>query len=617
MATPLRCPHCGREFELDSAVRDQVRAELEPEMQARVTASLAAATQQLATRQAEVGELQSRIREASQRELEMLGQLRAARQLGENAELEYERRLTEAARRIREQERKQAEDLAHREAQALLDQKEQELARARGAVAEALGREASILRREREIGEREQQVSLDLERRLADEVVRIRDREAQAASERFSREAAEKVRVAEEQVSAARQRLGEAAAREADVLRRERGIEEREQALAVTLERRLSEEQRNIRSEQERIFEERLAAERDSRQLAEEEQRQRVDGLQRTIDELQRRLRQGSQQAQGEAQEVVLAILLGDAFPDDTIADVPHGAAGADLLHYVRSADGQQRGSLVWESKRTKAWSDGWLAKVRDDQRAAGASGAIIVSQALPPDVKHFGLRDGVWVCAWPYAVPLGVALRAGVLEVSFARRASENRGEKVQLLYDYLIGSEFRNRVGGFVEAFREMQDDLEREKRAILTTWRRRERQMERALTNVTAFYGDLQGIAGNQLKDLPLLALAPAEEPSGDSYVDLTSGHELEASSPGVDGELVRLLLSLLPENGDSVASLELSELFKDHVFVARGERPSESDYERCKDALVAAGLAAKGKGRGPSLRRVSVESKTGPR
>jgi hypothetical protein len=88
-----------------------------------------------------------------------------------------------------------------------------------------------------------------------------------------------------------------------------------------------------------------------------------------------------------------------------------------------------------------------------------------------------------------------------------------------MQMLFDYLTGTEFRNRFGGFVEAFKEMQDDLEKERRAMQTAWKRREKVLRRARDNITAFYGDLQGIAGRQLQDLPTLALEPAPAATAD--------------------------------------------------------------------------------------------------
>jgi hypothetical protein len=392
-------------------------------------------------------------------------------------------------------------------------------------------KEIAILQQQRALTERERELSLDVERRVAVEARRISDRECKVMQERCGREADERMRQKEEELVEARTKMDAAAAREAAFLRQRRELEERERQLAVDLERRLSEGTKTIREEEakraEKRAEQQVAFDHEQQQLREAEHRQTIEGLQKNLLELQRRVRQGSQQAQGEAQEAVLRDVLLAAFDSDGIEDVAKGAQGADLLQRVRTDDGRDCGTIAWESKRTKAWSEGWLPKLRDDQRASGAACAVLVSQELPKDVKHFGLKDGVWVCAWPYAPALGAALRAGLIDVALAKRVAEGRGEKMQMLYEYLTGAEFRNRVGGFVEAFKEMQDDLEREKRAMQTLWKRRERQMQRARDNITAFYGDLQGIAGRQLQDLPSLTLEP-----GRSLPELTG-------DPGSEG------------------------------------------------------------------------------
>jgi len=333
-----------------------------------------------------------------------------------------------------------------------------------------------------------------LEREIAD---------ATAAAEQRGQRAAEELR-------SVRAKLADAASREAALLRSQRGYEERLQLIDLELEKRLAAELARIREQDGRLATERADREREAARHREEEHRLTIDGMQRHIDELQRKILQGSQQAQGEVQEVMLRDLLAQSFTADEIADVPKGMLGADLLQRVRAPDGLDCGVIVWESKRTRNWSHDWLAKLREDQRAAGASVAVLVTQALPQNVKHFVAIDGVWVCAWPYATALAAVLRTGLFEVALARRSAEGRGEKMQMLFEYLTGPEFRNRVEGLVEALAEMQDDLEREKRAMLAIWKRRDRQMDRARNNLSALYGDLRGISGRQLSDLPLLSL-----------------------------------------------------------------------------------------------------------
>jgi hypothetical protein len=433
-------------------------------------------------------------------------------------------------------------------ARARLQSRDEEIALSRIQLAEARAREASLLKEQRELTEQKLEMGVEVERRVAEEARRIRDREGKVIQERCAREAEDRLRAKDEELAEARVKIDIAVSKEADWLRQRREIEERERRVALDVERRITEESRRIREEETKIAQERVSLEQEQQLLRETEHRQTIFDLERSVAELQRRIHQGSQQTQGEVQEVVLRELLATTFQADEIEDVARGVHGADVLHRVRSTDGRECGTILWESKRTKSWSDGWLPKLRDDQRAAGAACAVLVTQELPKDVRHFGLRDGVWVSAWTYAVGLATVLRAGLVDVSLAKRTSEGRGDKKQVLYEYLTGAEFGNRVGGLVEAFTEMYEDLEREKRAMLALWKRREKQMQRARDNIAAFYGDMQGIVGHTLEDLPALALEhQAREPRLPAATDRESGehgpYERSLRDDGDRGGLLR--------------------------------------------------------------------------
>jgi hypothetical protein len=486
-------------------------------------------------------------------------------------------------------------------ADARIREKEVELTEARTRLAVAENREVDLLRQQRELTEKEQRLDLDFERRVSAATARIRDQEAKAAQERFSREADDRVRVKDEELAEAQAKLTAAASREADLLKKQRELGDRERELAVETERRVAEEVAKVREQETKLADQRTELQQGQQRLRDEEHRQTIDGLQKNITDLQRRVQQGSQQAQGEAQEVVLGDLLAAAFPTDSIEDVPKGVNGADLVQNVRGPDGRDAGSIVWESKRTRVWQDGWLPKLRDDQREAGAACAILVTQALPPDVRHFGLKDGVWVCAPSHAVPLGAAMRGSLIEVAAAKRAAEGSGQKMQVLYDYMTGTEFRNRVEGLVEAFVEMQEELISERRTTLTRWKRREKLIDRALDNITALCGDLQGIAGRQLGDLLPSALDPVRV--------LPEPNDEEEGAEGPDDARLRhLLLDLLPDDGSGVGNGSLSDLFVARAFTELRLHAAADDYERCKESLLTEGRIRRGKGRGGSVGRV---------
>jgi hypothetical protein len=230
-----------------------------------------------------------------------------------------------------------------------------------------------------------------------------------------------------------------------------------------------------------------------------------IASMHRQIEDLRRRAEQGSQQLQGEAQEIELEAILRAKFPGDIIEPVSKGIAGGDVLQHVLGPKGQSCGTIIWESKRTKAWSDGWLTKLRNDQRASNADAAILVSEALPKGLDTFDLRNGVWVAEFRSVVPVATAIRYALLEISLTRKAEEGQQTKMEMVYRYLTGQRFRQRISAIVEQFSEMQDDLDRERRAATRIWAKRETQIRGVIEATAGMYGDLQGIAGRSLQEI----------------------------------------------------------------------------------------------------------------
>lgn len=245
------------------------------------------------------------------------------------------------------------------------------------------------------------------------------------------------------------------------------------------------------------------------------EKEQTIAAMQKQIEDLKRRAEQGSQQLQGEVQELELENLLRMKFPFDAIEPVPKGEFGGDVLHRVIGSGGQIGGTLLWEFKRTKNWSDAWLVKLRDDQRAAKAEVAVIVSHTLPKGVETFELIEGVWVTHPRAALPVAMILRQSLLEIALARQSSEGQQSKTEMVYQYLTGPRFRQRVEAIVEAFSTMQEDLDKERKAIMKQWAKREEQIERVMSATVGMYGDLQGIAGKSLQEIEGLNLEVLED------------------------------------------------------------------------------------------------------
>ncbi len=307
----------------------------------------------------------------------------------------------------------------------------------------------------------------------------------------------------EERVNELQSKLQSAQANELALRKRERELEAQSEELQLTVARQLDTERDKIREQAMKQF-------ADEHELKDAEKQKMIADLRRQIDDLKRKAEQGSVQTQGEVQELALEDMLETAFPADSIEPVGKGVTGADAEQRVFCPHGASCGSILWESKRTKNFSKSWLPKLRDDLRAARASCAVIVSESLPEGVETFALIDGIWVCSWKCAKGLAMALRMGLIEVAKNKLSAQGRAEKMELVYNYLSSPEFQQRVGGVVEAFITMRDDLESEKRSMKRIWSKREKQLDRAITHTAGLYGDLQGIIGASMPEVEGLEL-----------------------------------------------------------------------------------------------------------
>lgn len=305
-------------------------------------------------------------------------------------------------------------------------------------------------------------------------------------------------------------KLAEAQKEQAEFIRKQRELDDAKREMELTVQKRIQEGLTETRQSAKKEAEDEL-------NLKVKEKEQTITAMQKQIEELKRKSEQGSQQLQGEVLELELENLLRAKFSFDTIEPVPKGEYGGDVLQRVVSPNGQVVGSILWESKRTKNWSDTWLVKLREDQRMAKAEVAVIVSQVLPKGVETFEMVDGIWVTIPRVALPVAAVLRQSLLEIAMARQASEGQQTKTELIYQYLTGPRFHHRIEAIVEAFSTMQDDLNKERKAIMKQWAKRETQIERVMQATVGMYGDLQGIAGMSLQEIEGLSL-PALEALG---------------------------------------------------------------------------------------------------
>ena len=344
----------------------------------------------------------------------------------------------------------------------------------------------------------EAQLKKDRARIAAEEAKKARQAAA-SDLEQVSREMAE----LQDLLKSREEKLAEAQKAQADLIKKQRELDDAKRELELTVEKRvqagLDATRQLARKEAE-----------DEQRLKVMEKEQTIAAMQKQIEDLKRRAEQGSQQLQGEVQELELENLLRGKFPFDAIEPVPKGEYGGDVLHRVVGAGGQPGGTILWEFKRTKNWSDAWLVKLRGDQRTAKAEIAVIVSQILPKGVETFELVEGVWVTHPRAALPVAMVLRQSLLELALARQTTEGQQTKTDMVYQYLTGPRFRQRVEAIVEAFSTMQEDLDKERKVIMKQWAKREEQIMRVMGATVGMYGDLQGIAGKSLQEIEGLEL-----------------------------------------------------------------------------------------------------------
>ena len=372
--------------------------------------------------------------------------------------------------------------------------------------------------REREAALNKAQETLDekVAEKLKLERVNISAEEAKKAKLALSHDIDEKNRALVELQEVLKQRdekLVEAQKAQAELLRKQRELDDAKRELDLTVEKRVQEGLTATREQAKKEAEESL-------KLKVMEKEQTISSMQKQIEDLKRRAEQGSQQLQGEVQELELEALLSAKFPLDQIQPVPKGEYGGDILQRVVGPLNQSCGTILWEIKRTKNWSDGWLTKLREDQRAAKAEIAIIVSHALPKDVETFEFIDHVWVTHTRAALPVAFMLRHSLIEVALARQSSEGQQTKMEMVYEYLMGPRFRQRVQAIVEAFSTMQDDLDKERKVIMKQWAKREEQVDRVMQATVGMYGDLQGIAGKTLQEIDGLELKSLDSPEDEN-------------------------------------------------------------------------------------------------
>ncbi|MFT3673040.1 DUF2130 domain-containing protein [Aestuariivirga sp.] len=346
----------------------------------------------------------------------------------------------------------------------------------------------------------EEQVSERLQAERA-QLVAQEQKRVRSTVELEMKQQADAVKDLQDRLKQRDEKLAAAQKQQAEFMAKERALEDQKRELEITIAERVKADSETIRQKAQAEAEQAL-------RLKVAEKDEAIEGMKRQIEELKRRAEQGSQQLQGEVLELDFEQQLQHRFPMDRVAPVPKGEIGADLVQEVLTATGQSAGTIIWELKRAKNWSEGWLAKLRDDQRSYPADVAVLVSAALPKGVERLDVVDAVHVVHPREALALAAIIRAHLLDIARVKLQQVGQAGKMEQMYDYLTGPHFKHRVDAIIENFRAQQKELEKEKAFMLRQWAKREKNLFNVLEATSGMYGDMQGIAGSSMQAIAAL-------------------------------------------------------------------------------------------------------------
>jgi len=289
-------------------------------------------------------------------------------------------------------------------------------------------------------------------------------------------------------------------------MRKEKELKDKQEELELDLQKKMIQKTAEVEEAAKKKAEE-------ESQMRMKEKDMQIQSFKDQLEILKRKAEQGSMQMQGEAQELVLEELLRSLFPFDVIEEVGKGVRGADVIHTVKDNFGKDCGKIIYESKRTKAFSDAWIDKIKTDLRGQSSDLAIIVTETMPKEMERFGIKDGIWICSFAEIKSVAMILRDSLQKIHAVRISQENKGDKMQMLYDYLTGREFRQQMEAIVEGFTSMQDSLIKEKNVTMKLWKEREKQLDKVLENTIGMYGSVKGIAGSAIAEIKQLEFPKA--------------------------------------------------------------------------------------------------------
>lgn len=376
-------------------------------------------------------------------------------------------------------------------------------------------KEKEFQKKEQELLQHAQQQETTFLRKLEEEKRQLQQSLEQSLRKSISTDYETKLRMLETSNKDNEERLKISRQKELEFLKKEQDLKNKEAEMELSIQRRLQEERTRLAEEIRHLETQKTAARENEHQLKIKELEKQLDDQKKLAEEMKRKAEQGSMQLQGEVQELALEQLLRSGFPFDEVSEVGKGIRGADCIMTIRNNYGQECGRIIFESKRTQSFSPEWIEKLKADMRSQGAHIAVIVTQTMPKDMECFGERNGVWICSFSEARALTYVLRDGIIRVFNAAKSQEKKGDKMELLYNYLTSGEFSEQWKAIREGFLSMKQSIQKERDTMERLWKAREKQLEKVLLNAAHVRGSIEGIAGKDAIDAPLLEDDPDQE------------------------------------------------------------------------------------------------------
>ena len=353
-----------------------------------------------------------------------------------------------------------------------------------------------------------QQKDEEIGRRLDEEKQKLQKELQESIRKTISTDFENKLKLLQQSDAAKEEKLKQARQKEMEYLQKEQQLSIKEAELDLQLQRQILQEREKLKEQLQREEQEKMSVKEEEHKLRVRELEKQLEDQKKLAEEMRRKSEQGSMQLQGEVQELLLEEILQSSFPTDSIEEVGKGVRGADCIQVVRNRFGAESGKIIYESKRTKDFSNDWIEKLKTDMRNLGADVAVIVTQAFPKDMERFGEKDGVYICTFAEVKSVAVLLRNAIIKIADSKKAQENKGDKMVMLYDYLTGNEFSEQWKAIREGFMSMRQSIQKERDTMERLWKMREKQLEKVLLNAAHIRGSVEGIAGADAVNLHLL-------------------------------------------------------------------------------------------------------------